>query len=122
MNPVYRARTRFTTRFLRTDIKKALLVCEQKSLKDSLVEILGDADDFTFNDDGIAEFVLKIKKQGSGLETQYSMLPKVKKVEAEVKEAFDAVRDTAKVEKLLKGQHPLRTPKAEFSSSSDTEF
>ena len=95
---------------------------EQRSLKDSLVEILGDADDFSFSDDGIAEFVLKISKSGSGLETTYSMLPKPRKVEAKVKEAFEAVKETATMDKLLKGQHPLRQPKASFSSEESSEF
>ena len=99
-----------------------VMIMEQRSLKDSLVEILGDADDFSFSDDGIAEFVLKISKSGSGLETTYSMLPKPRKVEAKVKEAFEAVKETATMDKLLKGQHPLRQPKASFSSEESSEF
>ena len=100
-----------------------LLVMEQRSLKEGLVEILSDADDFTFNEETlIADFVLKISKSGTGLDTTYSILPKPRKTEAKVKEAFAAVRETAKVEKLLIGQHPIRQPKAEFSTDSSNEF
>ena len=94
---------------------------EQKSLKDSLVEILGEGDDYSFNSDDIAEFVLKITKLGSGIDTSYRLLPKVRPVEPAVKEAFDAVKDTAKLDLLLEGRHPLRQPRAEFSSL-DSEF
>ena len=93
---------------------------EQREIKDSLVEVLSDGD-FGFDDDDISNFVVKIGKQGAGLETQYSLMPKPRKVEAEVKAAFAEIRDTAKVEKLLKGQHPLLQPKAEFNSES-SEF
>jgi len=101
-----------------------LLVMEQRSLKDGLVEILGEGEDFTFDEDTlIADFVLKISKSGTGLDTTYSILPKPRKTEAKVKEAFAAVRETAKVEKLLIGQHPIRQPKAEFTTATDdTEF
>lgn len=101
-----------------------LLVMEQRSLKDGLVEILGEGDDFTFDEETlIADFVLKISKSGTGLDTTYSILPKPRKTEAKVKEAFAAIRETAKVEKLLIGQHPLRQPKAEFTTAtSEGEF
>ncbi len=101
-----------------------LLVMEQRSLKDGLVEILGEGDDFTFDEETlIADFVLKISKSGTGLDTTYSILPKPRKTEAKVKEAFAAIRETAKVEKLLIGQHPLRHPKAEFTTAtSEGEF
>jgi len=103
-----------------------LMVMEQKSLRESLTEILSDAEDFTFDEDTfIANFVLKISKTGSGLETKYSILPKVRKPEAVVVEAFAEVRDTAKVEKLLIGQHPIRQQRVEFSSTApvgDGEF
>ena len=102
-----------------------LLVMEQKSLKDSLTEILNEGDDFSFDEDTlIANFVLKISKSGQGIDTNYSLLPKPRKIEAEVKKAFDAVRETAKVEKLLIGQHPIRQPRPEFSSTAggDAEF
>lgn len=94
-----------------------LLIMEQRSLRDSLVDILNDAEDFSFDEDTlIANFVLKISKQGAGLETSYSMLPKVRKIEDEVVTAFAAVRETAKVDRLLVGQHPLKNARPEFNS------
>ena len=100
-----------------------LAVIEQRSLRDGLVEILND-EDFAFDSADIANFVLKIGKQGSGLETSYSILPKPRKVEAAVAKAFEEVRETAMVADLLEGRHPLNKPKAEFKSdaSADGEF
>jgi len=91
-------------------------IIEQRSLKDGLVEVLGDAD-FDFADSGIANFVLKVSKQGTGIETNYSVLPKPRKIEAVVKAAFEEVQGTAKMDCFLNGQHPLNKPRAEFDSS-----
>jgi len=97
-----------------------LAVIEQRSIKDSLAEVLQDAD-FGFDDNDISNFVVKIGKQGAGLETSYSLMPKPRKVEAEVSAAFAEIKETAKVEKLLAGGHPLLQPRAEFNSES-SEF
>ena len=39
-------------------------VLEQRSLKDGIIEIIGESDDYTFSDDGIANFCLKITRKG----------------------------------------------------------
>ena len=96
---------------------------EQRAIRDSLVEVLSD-EDYTFDDNDIATFTLKLGRQGEGLETSYSALPKSgKKPEASVVKAFAAVRDTSAMSLLLEGKHPLRKPKAEFETdTSDSEF
>ena len=45
-----------------------LLILEQRSLPDGIVEALGD-EDFGINDDGNAKFPLKVYRRGIGLET-----------------------------------------------------
>ena len=94
-------------------------VIEQRSLKDGIIEIIGESDDYTFTDEGIANFCLKVTRKGTGLDTSYSVLPKLSKpTKAEV-EAFKAVSETAAMGNYLEGRHPLRKPAAEFSSDAD---
>ena len=99
-----------------------VLIAEQRSLKDGIIEIIGESEDYTFRDDGVANFCLKVTRKGTGLETSYSILPKLSKpTKAEIA-AFAEVADTSQVSKYLEGQHPLRTPKASFTSEGDSEF
>ncbi|WP_222930570.1 hypothetical protein [Synechococcus sp. BIOS-E4-1] len=94
-------------------------VIEQRSLKDGIIEIIGESDDYTFTDDGIANFCLKITRKGTGLDTSYSVLPKLTKpTKAEV-DAFQEVAETSQMSNYLKGKHPLRKPAAEFSSTTE---
>ena len=84
-----------------------------------IVEALGD-EDFGFTDDGTAEFLLKISRRGTGLDTSYSVLPKAKaptKVEAN---AMETVKDL-QVSALLIGGHPFIQAAAEFSTASTEE-
>lgn len=97
--------------------KVVVLLIEQMGLKQQLTEILQDGEDFTFDDDGHAEFVLKFSRKGAGLETTYSVLPKPKKATKAEIAAFDAVRDTALVTKFLSGGHPfVNSERPTFSS------
>ena len=98
-----------------------VLVAEQGAIKSGIVEVLSD-EDFSFDND-IADFVLKISKQGQKLETTYSLMPKPRKIEAKVMAAFAEVKDTATMDTLLRGSHPLLQP-TQFSSTpaGDTEF
>lgn len=92
-----------------------VLIAEQAAIRNGLVEVLSD-EDFTF-EDNISTFVLKISKQGEKLETNYSVMPKPRKVEAKVKTAFAEVEETAKMDTLLRGSHPLLKP-TQFSSNA----
>ena len=103
-----------------------LLILEQRSIKDALVDIIGESDDYTFADNGLANFMIKITRKGTGLDTSYSVLPKLQKPSKAEVAMFEEVANTAKVSKLLQGQHPMFAPKAEFSSATavaeDSEF
>lgn len=95
-----------------------LLVLEQRSLREGITEALGDGD-FTFNDDAVAEFVLKISRRGTGLDTSYSVLPKPAKVGKVEANAMAEVKDLT-VASLVDGGHPFVQPAASFSSDSAT--
>ena len=95
-----------------------LLIIEQKGLRETLTEVLQEVEDYTFDEaTGIANFNIKLTRKGSGLETSYSILPKVKRTEAAIKTAFAEVAEAAQVETLLDGGHPLLQATS-FSSSS----
>ena len=96
-----------------------LLIIEQKTIRDQLTEILQEADDYTWTDEGVANFTLKISRKGSGLETSYGIMPKTKPASSEVIAAFAEIKDTAQVAGLTDGRHPLVQKKA-FSSEGAT--
>ena len=49
-----------------------VLFIEQKSLREQLTEILQEIEDYTWTQDGLANFSIKISRKGAGLETTYS--------------------------------------------------
>ncbi len=112
--------------FSEAEQRPVLLIMEQKSLREGLTEILND-EDYSFTDDGIAKFQIKISRKGNGLETSYSILPKVKAPTKVETHSFTEVAETAQVGKLLENGHPFlettefKTPEA-TTASADTEF
>ena len=62
-----------------------VLFIEQKSLREQLTEVLQEIEDYTWTEDGLANFSIKISRKGAGLETTYSILPKVRKVPEKIK-------------------------------------
>ena len=50
-----------------------VLFIEQKSLREQLTEILQEVEDYTWTEDGLANFSIKITRKGTGLETSYSI-------------------------------------------------
>ena len=93
-----------------------LLIVEQQTLSQQLTEILKD-EDYQFSDDGIPNFTIKIGRKGAGLETSYSLLPKMSEAKADVVVAFEQIKDTAKVAVLTEGRHPL-IQKTEFKQAA----
>ena len=97
------------------------MILEQRGLREGITEALQDGD-YSFNDDAVAEFVLKISRRGTGLDTSYSVLTKPSKVTKAETEAMAEVREM-NVSSLTEGSHPLIKPAAEFSTdSADSEF
>jgi hypothetical protein len=96
-----------------------LLLLEQRSLRDGIVEALVD-EEFGSSDDGTAGILLKFSRHGFGLDTSYFLLPKAKvptKVEAN---GMSTVSDLT--ESLLLGcGHPFGQATAELKNDITVE-
>lgn len=84
-----------------------VLFIEQRSLRDQLCEILQEADDYTWTEDGLANFSIKISRKGEGLETTYSILPKVRVVPDKIKEQWEDQKDTIHLPNYFEGKDPF---------------
>ena len=84
-----------------------VLFIEQKSLRDQLTEIMQEVEDYTWTDDGLANFSIKISRKGTGLETTYSILPKVRKVSDKIKKDWQAQKDSIWLPNFFEGKDPF---------------
>ena len=84
-----------------------VLFIEQKSIRDQLTEILQESDDYTWTDEGLANFSIKISRKGAGLETSNSLLPKVRAVRDKIKKEWTTQRDTIWLPNFFEGKDPF---------------
>jgi len=84
-----------------------VLFIEQKSLREQLTEILQEADDYTWTEDGLANFSIKISRKGTGLETAYSILPKVRKVPEKITKQWASDKETIWLPNFFEGKDPF---------------
>ena len=84
-----------------------VLFIEQKSLREQLTEILQEVDDYTWTDDGLANFSIKISRKGTGLETSYSILPKVRKVPEKISKQWSSDKETIWLPNFFEGKDPF---------------
>jgi hypothetical protein len=84
-----------------------VLFIEQKSLRDQLTEILQEIDDYTWTEEGLANFSIKISRKGTGLETTYSILPKVRAVPAKIKSQWEKEQETIWLPNFFEGKDPF---------------
>ena len=84
-----------------------VLFIEQKSIREQLTEILQEVEDYTWTDDGLANFSIKISRKGTGLETSYSLLPKVRKVPAKIAQEWASQKDTIWLPNFFVGLDPF---------------
>ena len=84
-----------------------VLFIEQKSLREQLTEILQEVEDYTWTDDGLANFSIKISRKGTGLETSYSILPKVRKVPAKIFSEWASQKDSIWLPNFFEGKDPF---------------
>lgn len=84
-----------------------VLFIEQKGLREQLAEILQDTEDFTWTEEGLANFSIKISKKGQGLETKYSILPKVRPVSAKIKKQWETEKDSIWLPNFFEGLDPF---------------
>ena len=90
-----------------------VLFIEQRSLRDQLTEVLQDADDFTWTENGLANFSLKITRKGAGIETSYSLLPKVRAVPETIKKLWLTEKDSIWLPNFFEGKDPFDGKQAE---------
>ena len=84
-----------------------VLFIEQKSLREQLTEILQEIEDYTWTEDGLANFSIKISRKGAGLETTYSILPKVRKVPAKIASEWASQKDSIWLPNFFEGKDPF---------------
>jgi hypothetical protein len=84
-----------------------VLFIEQKSLREQLTEVLQEVEDYTWTEDGLANFSIKISRKGAGLETSYSILPKVRKVPEKIKTEWETQKDTIWLPNFFEGKDPF---------------
>jgi hypothetical protein len=84
-----------------------VLFIEQKSLRDQLTEILQEIEDYTWTEDGLANFSIKITRKGAGLETSYSILPKVRKVPDKIAKEWADTKNTIWLPNFFEGKDPF---------------
>ena len=84
-----------------------VLFIEQKTLREQLSEILQEIEDYTWTEEGLANFSIKISKKGTGLETKYSILPKVRAVPAKIKSEWEAQKETIWLPNYFEGKDPF---------------
>ena len=84
-----------------------VLFIEQKSLRDQLTEILQEAEDYTWTEDGLANFSIKITRKGAGLETSYSILPKVRKVPDKIAKEWATQKESIWLPNFFEGKDPF---------------
>ena len=84
-----------------------VLFIEQKTLREQLTEILQEIEDYTWTEEGLANFSIKISKKGTGLETKYSILPKVRAVPDKIKAEWDKLKNTIWLPNYFEGKDPF---------------
>ena len=84
-----------------------ILFIEQKTLREQLTEILQEEDDYTWTEDGLANFSIKISRKGAGLETSYSILPKVRKVPDKITKEWQTSKDSIWLPNFFEGKDPF---------------
>ena len=84
-----------------------VLFIEQKSLREQLTEILQEVEDYTWTADGLANFSIKITRKGTGLETSYSILPKVRKVPEKIQKQWSSSKDSIWLPNFFEGKDPF---------------
>jgi len=84
-----------------------VLFIEQKSLREQLTEILQEDEDYTWTDEGLANFSIKISRKGTGLETSYSILPKVRKVPEKITKEWADQKNKIWLPNFFEGKDPF---------------
>ena len=84
-----------------------VLFIEQSTIREQLTEILQEVEDYTWTDEGLANFSIKFSKKGSGLETRYTLMPKVRAVPEKIKKQWATEKDSIWLPNYFEGKDPF---------------
>lgn len=84
-----------------------VLFIEQKSIREQLTEILQEVEDYTWTEEGLANFSIKISKKGTGLDTRYSIMPKVRAVPEKIKKQWETEKNSIWLPNYFEGKDPF---------------
>lgn len=84
-----------------------VLFIEQRSIQEQLTEILQEAEDYTWTEEGLANFSIKISRKGQGLDTSYSLLPKVRAVPDKIKKQWVKDQNSIWLANFFDGKDPF---------------
>lgn len=90
-----------------------VLFIEQKGLREQLAEVLQEVEDFTWTDDGLANFSLKFTRKGTGMDTKYSVLPKVRAVSEKIKKSWKDDSEKIWLPNMFEGEDPFEGKKTD---------
>ena len=84
-----------------------VLFIEQKSIREQLTEILQEVEDYTWTEEGLANFSIKISKKGAGLDTRYTIMPKVRAVPDKIKKQWKTESESIWLPNYFEGKDPF---------------
>ena len=90
-----------------------VLFIEQKGLREQLAEVLQEVEDFTWTDEGLANFSLKFSRKGQGMDTKYTVLPKVRAVSEKIKKAWADDQTKIWLPNMFEGEDPFEGKKVD---------
>lgn len=84
-----------------------VLMIEQRGLREKLAEILAQGDDFTFTEDGVANFTLRFSRKGEKVDTRYDLMPLVKKAPESLCKKWQAESESIWLANFFIGADPF---------------
>jgi hypothetical protein len=84
-----------------------VLFIEQKSIREQLTEVLQEVEDYTWTEEGLANFSIKISKKGAGLDTRYTIMPKVRPVPDKIKKQWATESESIWLPNYFAGLDPF---------------
>lgn len=84
-----------------------VLFIQQKSLREQLTEVLKEEEDFTWTDEGLANFSIKITRKGVKLETTYSILAKIRPASEKIKQQWEEQKESIWLANFFEGKDPF---------------
>jgi hypothetical protein len=84
-----------------------VLMIEQLGIREKLGMILSQEEDFTFSEDGVANFTLRFSRTGNKLNTRYEVLPMVKAAPESLRKKWTKESDSIWLPNFFIGEDPF---------------